>query len=143
MTTTPLFIRSSNGIVNASKATTLVHAENTTLVLDAQCRKITFDNSEAALTLFEKVKLRVKPLSDYAIVLENGSFIDARIILNTFISPKTGNLILIGLNERPLCIFDKEQYSDISGLSDAIADVLMDISDEKKVSAIDWAAYQK
>ncbi|EDM69285.1 hypothetical protein PE36_07352 [Moritella sp. PE36] len=139
----PLFIRTSNGILNASAGTTVVHFEDATLILDAQCRKIIFDNSEKSHELFEKAKQRVKPQKDYSIVLENGGFIDVRIIKNTFVSPKTGHLLVIGLNERPLCIFDKEQYSDISGLSDAITDVLIDISDDKKVSAIQWAEYQK
>ena len=142
-TTKPVFFRTPNGIVNASAATTVVYSKKTTLLLDALCRKIIFDKSDKSFELFEKVKQRVKPSKDYSIVLENDGFIDARIIKNTFISPKTGNLLVIGLNEHPIYIFDKEKYSDISGLSDAIADVLIDISDDKKVSAIEWAAYQK
>jgi len=142
-TTKTLFVRTSNGIVNASAGTTAVHSEGVTVLFDMQCRQIIFDNSDKSSELFEKVKQRVKPSKDYAIVLENGGFIDARIIKEAFESPKTGHLLVIGLNERPLYIFDKEKYSDISGLSDAIADVLIDISDDKKVSAIEWAAYQK
>lgn len=142
-TTKPLFFRTSNGIVNASAATTVVHSEGTTLLLDAKCRKIIFDNSEKSSELFDKVKARVKPSKDYAIVLEGGGFIDARVIKEAFVSPKTGHLLVIGLNERPLYTFDEEKYSDISGLSDAISDVLMGISDGNKVSAIEWAAYQK
>lgn len=142
-TTKPLFVRTSNGIVNASAGTTAVHSEGVTVLFDMQCRQIIFDNSDKSSELFDKVKQRVKPSKDYAIVLEDGGFIDARIIKEAFESPKTGHLLVIGLNERPLYIFDKEKYSDISGLSDAIADVLIDISDDKKVSAIEWAAYQK
>ncbi|MEZ8694363.1 hypothetical protein AB4589_12115 [Vibrio sp. 10N.222.49.A3] len=142
-TSAPLFVRNGNDIVNAGSSTTLVHTGELTFALDSQGEQTIFDKSESSFALFEKVRNRVNPSKKFAIVLENGGFVDARIIKNVFESPKTGNLILIGLNGRPVCIFDKEVYSDIEGLADALADVLMDISEGKTVASIEWTAYQK
>ncbi|EGR0636829.1 hypothetical protein E5T98_18315 [Vibrio vulnificus] len=141
--TQPLFIRNGNAVVNASTATTLTHNGDFTLLLDDKCQKVAFDQSEGASELFERVKKRIKPHEKYALKLENGGFIDARVISTVFVSPKTENLVVVGVNERPLCVLDAKEFSDLDGLTEVILDALVGIGEGNNIPAIDWAAYKR
>ncbi|EIJ0947435.1 hypothetical protein LH710_003328 [Vibrio vulnificus] len=140
--TQPLFIRNGNAVVNASTATTLTHNGDFTLLLDDKCQKVAFDQSEGASELFERVKNAIKPHEKYALKLENGGFIDARIISTVFVSPKTGNLVIVGLNDRPLCVLDAKTFSDLDGLTEVILDALVSVGEGEKFPAIEWSAYK-
>ena len=141
--TQPLFIRNGNAVVNASTATTLTHNGDFTLLLDDKCQKVAFDQSEGASELFERVKKAIKPHEKYALKLENGGFIDARVISTVFVSSKTENLVVVGVNERPLCVLDSKEFSDLDGLTEVILDALVGISEGNSIPVIDWAAYKR
>lgn len=140
--TQPLFIRNGNSVVNASTATSLTHNGDFTLLLDEKCQKVAFDQSEKAPELFERVKQVIKPHDKYGLVLDNGGFIDARVISNVFVSPKTSNLVIVGLNDRPLCVLDAKTFSDLGGLTEVILDALVSVGEGEKFPAIEWAAYK-
>lgn len=140
--TQPLFIRNGNAVVNASTATTLTHNGDFTLLLDDKCQKVAFDQSEGASELFERVKKSIKPHDTFGLVLDNGGFIDARIISTVFVSPKTGNLVIVGLNDRPLCVLDAKTFSDLDGLTEVILDALVNVGEGEKFPAIEWSAYK-
>ncbi|CAK2880971.1 hypothetical protein [Vibrio tasmaniensis] len=140
--TQPLFIRNGNSVVNASTATSLTHNGDFTLLLDEKCQKVAFDQSEKAPELFERVKKAIKPHDKYGLVLDNGGFIDTRVISNVFVSPKTGNLVMVGLNERPLCVLDAKTFSDLDGLIEVILDALVSVGEGEKFPAIEWSAYK-
>ncbi|OQQ05459.1 hypothetical protein BK411_17395 [Vibrio splendidus] len=141
--TQPLFIRNGNAVVNASTATTLTHNGDFTLLLDDKCQKVAFDQSEGASELFERVKKAIKPHEKYALKLENGGFIDARVISTVFVSPKTENLVVVGVNDRPLCVLDAKEFSDLDGLTEVILDALVGIGEGNNIPVIDWAAYKR
>ncbi|MBF4279689.1 hypothetical protein EAY27_21645, partial [Vibrio anguillarum] len=46
--TQPLFIRNGNAVINASAATTLTHNGDFTLLLDAKCKKVAFEQGESS-----------------------------------------------------------------------------------------------
>lgn len=138
----PLFIRNGNAVVNASNATTLTHNGDFTLLLDKQCQKVVFEQSENAGELFERAKKVIKPHEQYGFLLENGGFIDARVISTVFVSPKTGNLVVVGINERALCILDGETFADLDGLTEAILEALVCVGEGEKFPEIDWLAYK-
>lgn len=140
--TQPLFIRNGNSVVNASTATTVTHNGDFTLLLDEKCQKVAFDQSEKASELFERVKKVIKPHDKYGLALDNGGFIDARVISNVFVSPKTGNLVMVGLNERPLCVLDAETFSDLDGLTEVILDALVSVGEGEKFPKVEWSAYK-
>ena len=141
--TQPLFIRNGNAVINASAATTLTHNGDFTLLLDAKCKKVAFEQGESSVALFDRVKKVIKPHEKYALKLENGGFIDARVISTVFVSPKTENLVVVGVNERPLCVLDAKEFSDLDGLTEVILDALVGIGEGNNIPVIDWAAYKK
>lgn len=140
--TQPLFIRNGNAVINASAATTLTHNGDFTLLLDDKCKKVAFEQGESSAALFERVKKAIKPHEKYALKLENGGFIDARVISTVFVSPKTGNLVIVGLNDRPLCVLDAKTFSDLDGLTEVILDALVSVGEGEKFPAIEWSAYK-
>ncbi|MHA2734001.1 hypothetical protein [Vibrio campbellii] len=142
ISTQPLFIRNGNSVVNASAATSLTHNGDFTLLLDDKCQKVAFDQSEKAPELFERVKKAIKPHDKYGLVLDNGGFIDARVISNVFVSPKTSNLVIVGLNDRPLCVLDAKTFSDLDGLTEVILDALVSVGEGEKFPAIEWSDYK-
>ncbi|UJZ95012.1 hypothetical protein IHC87_06615 [Photobacterium damselae subsp. damselae] len=140
--TQPLFIRDGQSVVNASTATTLTHNGDFTLLLDSKCKKVAYISGDSASAVFEKAKKVVRVNTKYALKLENGGFIDARIISTAFVSPKTNNLVIVGINDRPLGIFDANEFSDLTGLTEVILDGLVSVSEGKSMPTIDWSAYK-
>lgn len=140
--TQPLFIRNGNSVVNAATGTTLTNNGEFTLLLDDKCQKVAFDQSEEATELFERVKKAIKPHEKYGFVLDNGGFIDARVISTVFVSPKTGNLVMVGMNDRPLCVLDAKTFSDLDGLIEVILDALVSVGEGEKFPEIEWSAYK-
>lgn len=141
--TQPVFVRNGNSVVNAATGTTLTNNGEFTLLLDSQCKKVVFDNGEGANVLFERLKKALKPNAKYGIKLEDGGFIDARIISTVFISPKTNNLIVMGLGEHAIYKFEEKDYADLEGLTEVILEALIDVEKNNKMLTIDWAAYKK
>ncbi|MCG7584948.1 hypothetical protein [Photobacterium sp. OFAV2-7] len=143
MTNATLFIRDGQSVINAATATTATNNGDFTLLLDHKCQKLAFKQGEGAGELFERVKKAVKPNEQYALVLENGGFIDARVISTAFVSSKTGNLVVVGTNDRPLCVFDTDTFSDLDGLADVILDALVSVGEGVNMPKIDWTSYKR
>lgn len=143
ISTQPLFIRNGNSVVNATTATTLTFSGDFTLLLDEQCNKVAFVQGDDANALFERAKKVIHANSQFALKLENGGFIDSRIISTAFISPKTNNLVIVGTNKRPLCVLTNEVYSDLDGLTEVILDGLVSVSSGEKMPSVDWASFKR
>lgn len=132
------FVKTDNGLKNVSLATTLVHNNGHTFAGDTSGATVLYSNGEDSLTLFEAIKLIVKPIKNYSISLPNGGFIDPSIIGTTFISPKSGCLLVIGINSKPLCIFESSEFKDLVGLLGVLSAHLLSVTQGRPGASIQW-----
>ena len=138
----PNFVRDGDSVINASAATTLTCQNNYLLLLDHNCNKLLFKKGDDVTKLFERIKKSTKPNEQYGLILENGGFVDVRIIQNVFVSDKTDDLVIMGRNGRPLCVFNKKTYSSLNDLVDVLLTALVDVNDGNNIEQIDWSTYQ-
>jgi len=136
------FVRDGSQLVNIAGALTMTCNDKYLLLLNKQGKKILYKDGDGVLETFDKFKKEIKPDQAYGLVLDNGGFIDVRSVANVFVSPKTGNLVIVSHDERPLCVLSKSEYTDLDGLVSQVMDALEDVDGKKKISKIDWVAYQ-
>jgi hypothetical protein len=139
---TPLFVRTPFGAQNVSHSTSVVFEESYLIALDSACNKVLFESTDA-VELFQRVITLVKPPENGALKLANGGFIDFNIIKSAYISPKSDNLLITGLNDKLLCLFRPDDYSDLDRLSSAISNMLCAVSDGDEITDINWTEYKK
>ncbi|EJG1819697.1 hypothetical protein BS056_RS22290 [Vibrio parahaemolyticus] len=142
MTTQAKFVRDGSQVVNVAGAATLTCSDKYLLLLNKNGEKMLFREGDGIAELFEEFKKVIKPDSEYGLVLDDGGFIDLRAVSTVFESPKTGNLVVLSNDNRPLCVLPKETYKDIEGLSDQLMDALVNVSPGKRITKIDWEAYK-
>jgi hypothetical protein len=138
----PTFVPTSNGVKNVSSVRSLIHDESFTLGLDLKCNVICFENGETAFAMFEQLQQAIKPAKDYSIILENGSFIDPAVIAEIFISPKTQNLLITGVNGKLLYMYKSTTFSNLDGLLSELSDRLLAVGSGKPAAVIQWAEFK-
>jgi len=142
MTIKAKFVRDGLQVINVATATTMTCTAKYLLLLDQNGKKLFFRDGEGLDALFSDFKKSLKPDETYGLVLDNGGFIDLRCVANVFVSPKTGNLVVMSNDERPLCVLLKEVYKDLDGLANKLMDVMVELSPKNKIEKIDWEAYK-
>lgn len=138
----PTFIPTANGLKNVSLVSSVIHEDGYTLALDRQCNVLCFEKNEGALALFDTLTQSLKPAKDYSLTFENGSFIDPAIIAEVFISPKSGHLLITGINSKLLYMLKSTTFSNLNDLLVTLSDHLMAVSNGKPADAIQWNSFK-
>lgn len=137
-----LFVPTSNGMKNVSMATSIIYEDGFTLALDSKCNVVCFDKSDNAKELFQRLKKIVKPTSNFSLLLENGSFIYPSVISEIFISPKSGNLLIIGINKKLLHMFKSSEFNHLDDLLTALSERLSSLSESKSITEVNWSDFK-
>jgi len=138
----PTFISTENGVKNVSRASSVIHEDGFTLALDPSSNVVCFEKDDGESILFERLKNVIKPVSNSSIVLDNGSFIDPTIIAEIFLSPKTGHLLITGLNNKLLCMFKSDDFSNLDELLQELSNNLVAVSEGHAMTAIQWVDFK-
>lgn len=138
----PIFVSTSNGVKNVSLSSSIIYNDGFTLALDPKCNAICFEKGDESMALFERLKKVVKSTKGYSIVLDNGSFIDPSAIAEIFISPKSGHLLITGLNGKLLCMLKSTDFNDLDGLLSELSSCLLAMAEGEPVAAIQWADFK-
>ena len=140
-----LFFKTENGVKSINTVTSLINSGGHTVALNSTGGVVIHDNSSTSGKAFDDLKsaLKGKTNKKSSLALNDGGFIDINIIAEAFISPKSGSLLITSIKDGNLIyLFDSEEYPNLTGLRDVLANTLTEFDGTSALKAIDWASFQ-
>jgi hypothetical protein len=144
-----MFLSSGSSIINASSITTIIKslsaADNLPVIvgLTRKGKMLIMSNSDNFTVLDEVFSKKVIPKLSKASTLSVGdAYIDTHLIKEIFISPKTGDLLIISSTDNLLYRLWSEDYSKLESLKDSLCEVLVAYDGKKPLPKINIADYK-